>query len=196
MARPKQLVASTDRTLPSKYEGELEPNYFCRAWNGKRAKYCRARAGRKTSHSGIGRCSFHGGLKRGGDKRVTHGALSKVKPTTLEQLIAVERERADPLDLSGELATLRALVADLRSRTGEIPDTEAEIVLAREIGRMVERIEGIGSQNAVSRPELNRILQECWRSVDGRIDELIAGRIKADDVKALIREDWIRGVAL
>ena len=187
MTRPRQLTASTDRTLPANYEGKLEPNYWCRGWKGKKGAYCTARAGFGTSHPGIGRCKFHGGLSPAGDGRVTTGKNSQVKSTQLEQLIEQERNRVDPLDLSGELATLRALVADLRTRHSDTPDTAAELDLAEAIGRMVERIERIRSANAVSRPELNRIMHELWRAVDARVDD--------EDVKALIREDWL-GISL
>lgn len=186
MTRPRQLTASTDRTLPAKHEGKLEPNYYCRGWNAKRQKYCKARAGHGTNHKGIGRCFQHGGLNDG-DGRVTTGKNSRVKSTALEQLIEQERNRVDPLDLTGELATLRALVADLRTRHADAPDTAAEVTLAESIGRMVERIERIRSANAVSRPELNRIMHELWRAVDARVDD--------EDVKAQIREDWM-GISL
>lgn len=183
--RPRaRLTASTDRTLPTKHEGTLEPNWYCRGWNPRREKYCGSRAGFRTAHPGVGRCAKHGGLKKGGDQRVRSGSGSRVKGTTLQQLIATERDRADPLDLTGELATLRALVADLRTRNPEKPDHTSEITLADSIGRMVERIERIRSQNAISRPELNRIMHELWRALDVRIQD--------DDVKAAIREDWMR----
>jgi hypothetical protein len=178
------LTASTDRTLPKKHEGKLEPNYYCRGWNAKRLKYCKQRAGHGTSHKGVGRCFQHGGLKRSGDDRVTNGRNSRVKATALGDLIDTERNRTDPLDLSGELATLRALVADLRARNPEAPDHQSEIALARETGIMVERIERIRSQNAISRPELGRIMQEIWRSIDARVEDVA--------VKADIREDLLR----
>lgn len=183
MPRRRLLTASTDRTLPTKYEGKLEPNYYCRGWNAKRDKYCGSRAGARTNHKGVGRCFVHGGLQDN-DKRITSGATSTVKATQLGQLIETERNRVDPLDLSGELATLRALVADLRARKPEAPDHASEIQLAESIGRMVERIERIRSANAISRPELNRIMHELWRALDGRITD--------EKVKGEIRDDWLR----
>lgn len=181
--RPRALVASTDRTLPTKFVGKLEPNALCRGWNAKKRHYCSKPAGSGTTHQGVGRCKFHGGLQDG-DRRVRSGAGSRVKTTSLEQLIAQERQRPDPLDLSGELATLRALVRDLRRRNPDAPDVTAEITLADTIARTVERIERIRSQNAISRAELNRIMHELWRAIDVRVQD--------DDVKAEIREDWMR----
>jgi hypothetical protein len=184
MTRPKQLTASTDRSLPAKYEGKLEPNHFCRGWNAKRKKYCRSRAGFRTQHPGIGRCCKHGGLSPAGDERVRTGSRSKVKSTTLEQLIEQEKERVDPLDLTEELATLRALRSDLRTRNPDAADHPSEIALVEAIGRLVERIERIRSANAISRPELNRIMHELWRAIDVRIQD--------EDLKSEIREDWMR----
>jgi hypothetical protein len=52
------------------------------------------------------------------------------------------------------------------------------------IGKAVEREEKKRSANAVSRPDLNRIMHELWRSIDARVPD--------DVVKASIREDWLR----
>ncbi len=182
--RKQLLLASTDRSLPKKFEGKIEPNFYCRAWNEKRQKYCRATAGRGTSHSGRGRCKVHGGLQPDGDERVTTGTRSRVLSGTLGQLIEQERNRPDPLNLEGELATLRALVADLRARKPEEIDHASEITLAESIGRMVERIERIRSTNAISWPELNRITAQLWLAVDVHV--------KDEATKDAIRADWGR----
>lgn len=183
MTKPNLLTASTDRTLPKKHEGKLEPNYYCRGWNAKpgREKYCGARAGFGTTHPGVGRCKFHGGLQDD-DDRLKSGAHSVVKNTTLGALIEQERNRADPLDLSGELATLRALVADLRERNPKMPDHASEIALANSIGVMVERISKM--QSSISRSEVNRLVHELWRSVDNRVPD--------DRLKREITQDWTR----
>jgi hypothetical protein len=57
---------------PGRFIGKLEPNYYCRGWNSKRVKYCRARAGHSTAHPQQGRCSKHGGIARGDDRRIKH----------------------------------------------------------------------------------------------------------------------------
>jgi hypothetical protein len=58
-ARPASL-----EELPTTYVGKLESNYYCRAWNVKRQKYCGSRAGFGTNHPGSGRCKLHGGLQQ------------------------------------------------------------------------------------------------------------------------------------
>jgi hypothetical protein len=58
-------LVPADRVIPSTFVGKLEPNYYCRAWNEKRKKYCRARAGCPgTDHPGEGRCKHHDGGAR------------------------------------------------------------------------------------------------------------------------------------
>jgi hypothetical protein len=52
------------------------------------------------------------------------------------------------------------------------------------VSKMVEREEKKRSANAVSRPDLNRIMHEMWRAIEARV--------AADDTKAAIREDWLR----
>jgi hypothetical protein len=174
-------LPSDDKHVPKAFEGKLEPNYFCRGWNAKSQKYCRANAGQGTTHPGVGRCKFHGGLQDG-DGRVTTGARSLVKSSTLRELIEQEKGRTDPLDLTEELAILRALRTELLA--GEDVNADAAQKLLDGAGRMVERIERIRSQNAISRPELNRIMQEMWRAVDGFVTD--------DEVKGKIRENWMR----
>lgn len=174
-------VPSDDRHLPESHQGKLEPNYFCRGWNAKRGKYCRSRAGSGTTHVGVGRCKQHGGLQAD-DGRVTNGARSLVKTSSLRELIETEKGRTDPLNLVEELAILRALRGELLA--GENVNADAAQKLLDATGRMVERIERIRSQNAISRPELNRVMHEMWRSVDGRIPD--------EELKGKIREDWMR----
>jgi hypothetical protein len=50
---PRSRVVD-DRHVPTTHEGKLEPNYYCRAWNAKRLKYCRNRAGAGTDTRAAG----------------------------------------------------------------------------------------------------------------------------------------------
>jgi len=51
------------------------------------------------------------------------------------------------------------------------------------IGKMVERVMKFRSANAVSRPELNRVMQEMWRAVDGLV--------KDEELKKQIVQAWL-----
>lgn len=119
-----QLVpyeASEDRTLPSTYQGKLEPNYYCRSWNEKRQKYCRARAGRGTSHPRVGRCDLHGG-----SSQVKHGLYSGLyqNATRIQDLYDrfAQLPEEEALNTFPELAKLRALLVDFIDRYEENTD--------------------------------------------------------------------------
>lgn len=90
-----------------------------------------------------------------------------------------------------DIATARAFVDLLRgknsigvSKPRQILDISDAYRILGEIGKMVERVEKIRAANAISRPDLNRIMQEMWRSVDARVGE--------EAVKSAIKEDWLR----
>lgn len=111
----QSAVDAQDRTIPTTFVGKLEPNYYCRGWNAKRAKYCRHRAGHGTEHVGVGRCHQHGG----GEHTITHGQTRRYTfPTTerIGELVAQYENDPAPLNLLPELALLRALVVDFIER--------------------------------------------------------------------------------
>lgn len=110
---------------------------------------------------------------------------------------AIETWRADILSNVGALsddeerAHVQARAALLVMRDGpdkSKPRTVLDLadahVLLDSIGRMVERIEKIKSQNAISRPELNRVMHEMFRSLDTRVRD--------DVVKQDVINDWMR----
>jgi hypothetical protein len=92
---------------------------------------------------------------------------------------------------ASDAESARAFIELLRGASSEskprsvLDLTDAYRVLG-EIGKMVERVEKARSANAISRPDLNRIMQEMWRSVDARVPD--------DATKAAIRDDWLRVV--
>lgn len=100
------------------------------------------------------------------------------------------REKVEPTPRQAEdIVQARKFITLLRSGTDDAKPrqvldlADAHRVLG-EIGRMVERVEKIRSANAISRPDLNRIMQEMWRSVEARVID--------DGTRAAIREDWLR----
>jgi hypothetical protein len=95
---------------------------------------------------------------------------------------ATEKQTSDAAAARKFIQILRG--EDLEAKPRTILDlTDAYRVLG-EIGKMVERVEKARSANAISRPDLNRIMQEMWRSVEGRVSD--------EAVKAAIRDDWMR----
>lgn len=170
------------------YIGPLEPNWFCRAWNTKRQKYCKARAGAKTDHPGVGRCTNHGGASH--SVSTTHGRYSRVQRVKLRDLIEELENDPDPLDLFPELATARALFIDWVDRYDEftkalllwyedqenggprkILDIADGYRLLDNIRRVVATIEKISAENAISRPELLRVMTEMGRVVESVVQD-------------------------
>lgn len=96
--------------VPDEFMGKLEPNFFCRGWNSKRNKYCRAEAGRGTDHKGIGRCTNHGGstpIKSGRYSNVPRGAMKEL----LDEFNLESEE--EKLNIMPEADMMRALTAQV-----------------------------------------------------------------------------------
>jgi hypothetical protein len=184
-ARPKPTDTS-DKSFPRAddgYGGQLPPNYYCRAWNAKRQKYCKQRAGHKTDHPGAGRCHVHGG-----NNRVTHGQKRRyeVAPIRVRELMEVHAEAPNPLDLLPELALARALLQDFVERTAEDehPGGVAEAIkLIARIAGIVEGIERAKAHSAISVKELERLMLNMG---------LVVRQFVTDDgVCKRIQEGWL-----
>lgn len=106
-----ESVVVADRELPTTNVGKLEPNYFCRAWNPRREKYCGARAGSGTDHVGVGRCSIHNG---GGENRVVHGQRRRYPLQTprIGELLEHHAADPDPFNVREELDLARSVLQD------------------------------------------------------------------------------------
>ncbi len=102
---------SHERSVPVKFQGKLESNYYCRAWNEKRQKYCKSRAGAKTDHVGSGRCSQHGG-----NAPIKHGRYSVIQRERIKDLYTHMLESENPLELLDDLALARAAMIDFVER--------------------------------------------------------------------------------
>lgn len=106
-----------DNHVPEKFEGTLEPNHYCRAWNSKREKYCKQASGHNTDHKGEGRCSWHDL----GSKTKTHGRYGKhVGPKLKKHLADIQEEDGDRTDLTQEVDMFRAITALLLERFDEL----------------------------------------------------------------------------
>jgi hypothetical protein len=156
---PPKQTDSANREIPTEYVGKLEPNYYCRGWNAKRQHYCRSRAGSKTDHAGTGRCSFHGGTKP-----VIHGRYRRyanILTNRVRELLDEHAEDPNPLDLRPELDAARALLQDFIERTADDahPGGLAEAIkLVERVARIVEGIERVRSQNALTPADLSRLM--------------------------------------
>lgn len=111
-------IVDTSKYIPQVYQGKLEPNVYCRAWNEKRQKYCRNAAGKATDHLGAGRCFMHGGRNE-----IQSGiySVNRARPRIkdlYEQYSKLTAEEA--LDTLPELAWARAIFTDWIERWEEL----------------------------------------------------------------------------
>jgi hypothetical protein len=178
---PPKPTDPRDTTFPSAsdgYVGKLDPNYYCRAWNAKRQKYCKQRAGQKTDHVGAGRCNMHGG-----NNKVIHGQFRRyeVAPIRVRELMEEHADAANPLDLLPELALARALLQDFVERTAEDehPGGVAEAIkLIARIAGIVDGIERAKAHSALSIKELDLLMLNMGRVVRQHVgDDAVCQRI-------------------
>lgn len=138
--------------------------------------YCRQTAGWGTDHTGEGRCKLHGGANP-----TRHGLYSKTKRERLGDRIREAARREEPLDLLEELAVVRALLADYLASRKE-PDPGDVTRIAAEISKIVKRIEDIRAQDAISLPDLERLMFELGRVVRAEVED--------EETVRTIRERW------
>lgn len=165
--------------------------------------YCGQGLGRGTTHPGVGRCKAHAG------RPPTHGRYSPLKRAALADSIAAYEADPDPLNTLPELAAMRALFQDFIDRYDEwrelmwawyaaecesrrkgnqprplqLMDMQDAYRLLSEITRTVKRIEDTHAANAISRPELYRMMGEMGRVVEHHVTD----ETKRDK----IRDGWL-----
>lgn len=147
---------SDSKHVPTEFAGKLEPNYWCRAWNEKRQKYCRARAGSGTDHVGQGRCRHHKG-----NAPVKHGRYSRVTRPRIRELLDAFENDDTPLDLLPELKLLRALTLDFVERYDEFVDSMYAWHASFERSYQV-------AFNEWRETVLQRIEKEGWENIEGQ----------------------------
>lgn len=94
---------------------------------------------------------------------------------------ATDRQRADAAAARKFLALLRSS-EDAQKPRQVLDLADAHRILA-EIGKMVERVENLRAANAISRPELNRVITEMGRVVEAFVTD--------DAQKMKVREGWL-----
>lgn len=169
--------------VPETFIGNpIPPNWFCRGWNSKRSKYCRARSGAGTDHPGQGRCRNHGGKTP-----IIHGRYSEVPRGALAEIhdqLELETDE-EKMNILPEATMLRALAGTYVEQFEDfmhgimrfnelereeaieekrkpmyispptIQDVAAAIVKSAEV---VDKVHKQRSQNAVSLKEFLRVM--------------------------------------
>lgn len=137
--------------------------------------YCKRKAGWGTDHLGQGRCKFHGG-----SSPVRHGRYARYLSTDLGDEIDRLMEDPDPLDMEEELATARVLLG--RALDNDDLSEPQRMGLVGEVSKIVKRIEDVRAANAVSLPELTRLMTEMGRVVAYHVDD--------QETIDAIRQEW------
>lgn len=208
---PYYYVPPYDKTI------ELQPNFFCRARNVKREKYCRARSGQGTDHLGQGRCKNHGG-----SVPIVHGRYSEVVRGSLgEHLERLELEdEKERLDILPEATLLRGITLDVAERWQDFIDgivayNRAEASEAAESGKRpkflnVPTLDSLGdlakktaeivnmvhkqrSANAISMPDFMRLMTQMAQVVIDASERHLKNRVpqqKVDEFLDDIQQKW------
>lgn len=143
---------------------------------------CKAVAGYGTGHVGDGRCKFHGGLNP-----IKSGRYSSVLKNAgrIKELVERFENDPDPLNLSPEVALLRAVVVDYMERydvftaaliawhesfvvpgkeaftkPARIVDFSEAASLADKVGAMVDRINKARKESGISIDTFNRVMEQ------------------------------------
>lgn len=208
---PGAGLIADPRHVPSNYQGKLEPNAYCRAWQPHVSAYCTVPAGEGTDHPGTGRCQSHDG------RPVEHGMYSRYSnvPATIRDIYDAHAgaEAGDPLNVLPEIQLMRALLEDYVGRYTETrrqldvwyqwyldrsegkPPPDVEPLLGPEMAyKWLERIikaahaeRKLRMSNAISLDELTRLMASMGRVVKHFIleeDMAPEERLKG------IREEW------
>lgn len=125
-------MSEQEKDIPDNYQGTLESNFYCRAWNSKREKYCGNRAGKNTDHKGIGRCWIHDGKHKSTEdqpysKYHPQAVLQNMSPAerynslpkTLQDLYEGQANDTDPLNVEADIALARTILIDYVQRYDE-----------------------------------------------------------------------------
>lgn len=156
----------------------------------KGAGPCGNPAGYKTDHPGVGACKYHGGCTP-----IKHGKYATTAHEPLRLLIEQYERDPDPLSMVSELATARAV---FQTYLNKITDygLSAEVVelivrLVSDITRIIKRIEDVRAQNAISRKDFIRLMQEMARVVEAVLDHRVDQVEHRQAIKDEIKDRWL-----
>jgi len=171
---------------------------------------CMERAGAKTDHLGFGRCYRHDS-----EPALTHGRYSKLRGKIKDRYHRHKKGK-NPLDITDEIAAMRALFEtfisdwrqirdDLRawneaeresggsasvSRPRRLPALRDGFEMLQGLSKVAQRQQQIDMEDAVSRRELRRVLQEFARVVEQEIPRDIPEDLDGNELIRRIKDGW------
>lgn len=162
------------------------PGPRCESPRKKGRGLCPKPAGWGTSHPGKGRCKFHGGVKKRGDKRVKHGLYSKPLREFLEERLPEwDSIAAQTPDLSNEIGTLRAMVQHAAVRRGRKGQAKLDLDAALKVFDRL--IKAVDAQHRTQRKGM--VSLAAVQSYTEALGLVIAKHVKEPDVLARIEAD-------
>lgn len=182
---------------------------FCGAKRVTRPGFCKQPAGWRTDHPGQGRCRNHGGTSQSLDyPKPLHpverrfGRYSSIEHHKLRDLTArVALEEQDVSDLADEVHLLRAILIqyineyeefiealiswyrepDVKQKPRRIMDISDVSHLIESVSRVVERLQKIRSEGAVSLETFRRVTEQMGLVVARIVpDPTVLNRIEAE----------------
>lgn len=205
----------TESQLPSVHDDK-----FCSAKKRQGSGRCRQPAGWGTNHVGSGRCKLHGGatpIKSGIYSTIAHERLRaliaqhEANPDPLNILHELAAARALFQDYVERYNEWRdALIAwhetqkpDYKATTDDgvqraaaprptqILDIGDAYRIVSEVTKIAKRIEDIRAQNAISRKDFVRVMQEMARVVEAVVERRVSDVATRDQLKAEIKDRWL-----
>ena len=190
-------------TIARDHEGNPLPYRFpiCGAAKRQGGGPCTQKAGWGTDHVGEGKCKLHGG-----SSPIKSGRYSNIKRERIRELTEQFEADPNPLDMTSELSTCRALYQDYierydeftealiawhKSYDGDKPSAKPRQILdiaeayriIAEITRIVKRIEDVNAASAISRADFYRVMTEMGRVVDLVVEDPV--------LRERIRDGWM-----
>jgi hypothetical protein len=164
-------------------------------------EFCGNLAGFRTDHFGSGRCYLHGGVA---GRPAEHGRYSAIHHESIQQLIDLQKLDSNWLDTRPEVDLARATVTswfndyndwiqaiiawEKSYQKGENPkppkimELQDGIRHLDTISKMVERVHKAQAMNAISRPDMLRIVGHMMRVVNDLVEN--------PETKAMIAKEW------
>lgn len=136
-----------------------ESTHLCNSRKRQGEGYCTRPAGWGTAHVGQGRCKLHGG--NGSTASLQHGRYSRYLKLQLQEQTERFLDDPTPLDLLPELASQRAILEHLLQQPEALQEWDKGLDAIKSIEAIVKtvaHIEKIRSENAISVPDLTRMV--------------------------------------